>query len=217
MALGWKDFTLNRRLAVIAIALGALALFAGDPYGGTATKVNAKELAVIVGTEVDHVGPEELADWIIQGKADFRLIDLRNEQAFAEYHIPQAELVPMAKLLDYGLQKNEKIILYSDGGIHSAQAWFLLKAKGYNGIYILRGGLEDWKDLVLFPKLGTNVSAQEKAKFERKAQMAKFFGGSAQSGSASADAPKVEMPKLAAPAPGAAAPAAGAKKKKEGC
>ena len=54
-------------------------------------------------------------------------------------------------LPDYGLERNEKIILYSEGGIHSAQAWFLLKAMGYKSVYMLRGGLDDWKDLVLFP------------------------------------------------------------------
>jgi len=219
MPFRWSSLSLNRRLALLAIVLGAVAVFAGDPYGGTSTRVSAKELAVIVGSEVDHVSSGELADWIIQGRVDFRLLDLRNEAAFREYHIPQAELVPMEGLLDHGLQRNEKIVLYSDGGIHSAQAWFLLKAKGYNGVYILRGGLEEWKDAVLFPRLAPNATPQEAAQFERKAQVAKFFGGSVQTGNApEATAQKVEMPKLAAPAPSAAVPSAGGtKKKKEGC
>jgi rhodanese-related sulfurtransferase len=219
MTIRWSLLSLNRRLALLVIVLGAVAVFAGNPYGGTSTRVSAKELAVIVGTEVDHVSPEELANWIIQGRVDFRLVDLRNEAAFAEYHIPQAELVPMEGLLDHGLQRNEKIVLYSDGGIHSAQAWFLLKAKGYNGVYILRGGLEEWKDAVLFPRLAPNATPQQAAQFERKAQIAKFFGGSAQTGAATeATAPKGAMPKLAAPAaPGPAPAASGAKKKKEGC
>ncbi len=214
----WISLTLKHRLALLAVALGAIAVFAGDPYGGTATTIAPKELAVIVGTEVDHVGAEELADWLVQGRADFRLLDLRSDAAFKEYHIPQAEPVPMEKLLDYGLQRNEKVVLYSDGGIHSAQAWFLLRAKGYRGVYILRGGLEEWKDAVLFPRLAPGATPQEAAKFERKAQVAKFFGGAAQTGGATgAAAPKVEMPKLAAPPPSAAPAAGGAKKKKEGC
>jgi rhodanese-related sulfurtransferase len=44
-------------------------------------------------------------------------------------HIPTAELVELRDLHDYPLYHNEKIVLYSDGGIHSAQAWFLLRAE----------------------------------------------------------------------------------------
>ena len=40
----WSNLSLNKKLALIAIMLGLVALFAGDPYGGTTIKVNEKEL-----------------------------------------------------------------------------------------------------------------------------------------------------------------------------
>jgi rhodanese-related sulfurtransferase len=214
----WNKLTFNQRLAAFAALLGVLALFAGNPYKGSITEVNAKELALIVNNEVDHVAPVELADWIIKGKSDFRVIDLRTEKEYAEYHIPGAENVSMALLADYPLMRNDKIILYSEGGIHSAQAWFLLRARNFKNVYMLRGGLEDWKDLVLFPKLAGNPSPDQKSEFEKMKEISKYFGGVPQEGVVSEKKSSVaSMPKIVPPAP-SAAPAGGVlKKKKEGC
>jgi rhodanese-related sulfurtransferase len=135
----FSTLSLNQKLAALALLLGLGALFISPATGG-AVSIRPDELARIVQTEVDHVTPDDLADWIVQGRADYRLIDLRDERSYAEYHIPGAELVPITQLADASLARNERIVLYSDGGIHSAQAWFLLRARGYRGVYILLGG-----------------------------------------------------------------------------
>lgn len=210
--------TLNQRLAAVALVLGALAVVAGDPYQGHTATIDAKELSIIVQKEVDHVAPLDLADWIIQGRSDYRLIDLRSEKEYATYAIPGAENVPVASLSDHGLMKNEKIVLYSEGGIHSAQAWMLLRSLGYKGVYILRSGLEGWNDEVLFPTLAENADAATRINFAKTAEVSKYFGGSPRTGGAQATAsrPAIVAPKIDAPT--AAAPAGGAKKKKkEGC
>lgn len=210
--------TLNQRFAAIAFVLGALAVVAGDPYQGHTATIDAKELSIIVQKEVDHVAPLELADWIIQGRSDYRLIDLRPGKEFSMYAIPGAESVPVASLIEYGLLKNEKIILYSEGGIHSAQAWMLLRSLGYKGVYLLRGGLEGWNDEVLFPTLADNADAATRINFAKTAEVSKYFGGSPRTGDTQATAarPAIVAPKIDAPT--AAAPAGGAKKKKkEGC
>lgn len=213
---------LNQALALLALALGLLAL-AGNPYRGHRVTLDTRELAVMVGTEVDHVTPQTLAGWIIAGATDYRLIDLRSPEEFARYHIPTAENVPIAGLPDYGLARNEKIVLYSQGGIHSAQAWLLLKAERYAGAYILFGGLEAWQDEVLQPIAPARPTPQEAAAFERSVQVARFFGGAPRAAASPGEAPAL----LAAPAPAAAAspppPAAAPagpprkKAKREGC
>ena len=211
--------TLNQKLAALAVALGAIAVFARPTPGGTVS-IDPAELAVIVQKEVDHVAPLDLADWIVGGRADFRLVDIRDEKAFVEYHIPGAENIQLARLLDAGFARNEKIVLYSDGGIHSAQAWFLLKAKGYKGVYMLRDGLDGWKDQVLFPVLTENPTPFQSRRDEQLKRIAAHFGGQARtsSGAAAAEAPKmVAMPNLQMPAAGAAPTGAPKKKKKEGC
>jgi rhodanese-related sulfurtransferase len=213
-----SSLTLNQKLAALAFALGALAIFA-RPTGGGAVTIDPNDLARIVQAEVDHVEPFELADWIMAGRADYRLVDLRDERAFAEYHIPGAQRLPITELPDAGLPHNEKIVLYSDGGIHSAQAWFLLKAKGYQGVYMLLGGLDAWRDEVLFPALAENPTPYQQQRNDKLTAIAQHFGGQPRSGAAAAEAaPQITaMPTLELPAGAAAPMGAPKKKKKEGC
>jgi rhodanese-related sulfurtransferase len=207
--------TRNRILAAVALVLGAIAIL-GNPYRGSVVTLNTKELATIVEAKVDHVTAAELADWIIQGDTEYRLIDIREPGPFAEYHIPTAENVSIVGLSDYPLLRNERIVLYSQGGIHSAQAWMLLKARGYRGVYMILGGLDAWMDEVLFPSLAPDASPQEQARFERARFVSEFFGGTPRTGV------EAEMEQATVPLPTVEAPARTVvptrkKKKKEGC
>ena len=221
-----STLTLNQKLALGALVLGAIALFAA-PYPGSRVTLDAKELALAVGTEIDHVEAPELAAWIIESRADYRLIDLRSEAEFVQYHIPGAVNVPMGSLTDAGLGRQETLVLYSDGGIHSAQAWMLLKAQGYKGVYMLKGGLEEWKDRVVFPVLADAPTPDQRSRDERLRTISTFFGGQPRSASAvtagGAGMPGMAMPaapalpKVAAPPSPAGGARPGAPKKKEGC
>jgi rhodanese-related sulfurtransferase len=225
---GWfARLTLNQKLALAAVALGAVALVAA-PYPGSKVTLDAKELALVVGTEADHVEAPELAAWIIQGRADYRLLDLRSDAEFAQYHIPTAVNVPVNVLTDAGLGRQEKLVLYSEGGIHSAQAWMLLKAQGYTSVYMLKGGLDEWKDQVVFPVVADNPTPSERARDERLRSISAFFGGqprsaeaaaagtAARPGQASSQTPA--LPKVAAPpSPAGGGKPAPPRKKKEGC
>jgi rhodanese-related sulfurtransferase len=211
----WSSLSLNQKLAAGALALGLLALFA-RPNRGNVVTMDVKELATIIDKEGDHVTAGELGGWIVAGHSDYRLIDLRSEKEYAEYHIPTAENVTLTALPDAPLQANGKIVLYSEGGIHASQAWMLLRSKGFKKVYTLKGGLDQWKEDVLFPRLAENATPLERARFERAAALAKFFGGSAQTGATQAAAAKLpEMPKVEAPAVGTTSMPP--KKKKEGC
>ncbi|MDK9698929.1 MAG: rhodanese-like domain-containing protein [bacterium] len=218
MKMGWSKLSRNRRLALIAIGLGALAIVAGSPYRGAKVTIDTKELSLLVNNEVDHIDVLSLADWLIQGKADFRLIDLRTEKEYSEYHIPQSENIPIASLVTAAIPRSEKVILYSEGGIHSAQAWFFLRSNQYRRAYILRGGLEEWKDRVLFPKLPENANAEASQQFKKIIEVSKHFGGSPQTGAAAEQTTmQKELPKLPAVGVFPVVPTGGGKKKKEGC
>jgi len=225
---GWiSRLTLNQKLALGAVALGAAALFAA-PYPGSTVTLDTKELALVIGTEADHVEAPELAAWIIESRADYRLIDLRTEGEFAQYHIPTAVNVPMNVLTDAGLGRQEKLVLYSEGGIHSAQAWMLLRAQGYKSVYMLKGGLDEWKDQVVFPVIADNPTPEQRARDERLKSISAFFGGQPRSATAAAagaaGTPAMETaavpvsPKVVGPpSPAGGVKPTAAKKKKEGC
>ena len=214
--------SLSQRLALVAALLGLGALLIGNPLAQGMVTLDQRELAAIVEGEVDHVTPDELADWIVEGRQDYRLIDLRPAADYAAYRIPSAERLSITELADADLPRNEKVLLYSAEGIHSAQAWFLLKAKKYPAAYILLGGLEQWHEQVLYPlDPGAAATPAERIAFARSAERARFFGGAPRAAAAPGAeptllaAPTLAPPRVAPPPPPAGT--APAKKKKEGC
>lgn len=216
----WSALTVNQKLGIGAFVLGVLALGA-NPYPGHAVSIEPRDLAVMVQREVDHVSAREVADWIVAGRADFRLLDLRTAEAYSAYHLPGAEHVPLAALPDRRFDPLERVVLYSDGTTHAAQAWFLMRARGARNAYILQGGLDAWKDEVLFPRLGEAATPFQQHRNEGLARVAAHFGGRAIAADGpvtAADHPDMPLPSVVPTAPAAGSvPAAGARKKKEGC
>lgn len=214
-----KNFLVNlsgaKKLALLALILGLVAVLLGNPYDKVNTTINAKELAIESVRGSDKVDVKSLADWIIEGRVDYRLVDLRDEDSFKEYFIPTAVNIPVGKIIDAGLMRNQKILLYADDNTKAAQAWFLLKSKEYKGVYILDGGVDSWKNEILFPKLAVNASPEEKVEFDKMVEVSKFYGGSPQIGE-EISTQEIAMPKLDMPA---AIPmtSTGKKPKREGC
>ncbi|BDQ02007.1 rhodanese-like domain-containing protein [Ignavibacterium sp.] len=220
----FSELDLKYKLAIIAVLLGVVALFAGDPYNGTSVKVNVKDIALSTVKESDKINPTDLADWIIQGKADYVLVDLRTPDKYAEYTLPEAENIPLVELPNSDLLRNQKIILFSDDEVVAAQGWFILKAKKYNSVYILEGGLNGWKDKVVFPKVPANPTKDELAKFEKLRAVAQYFGGDLVTETSSSEIRKeIKLP-TSTVAPQSTQPTTGSrkftapkKKKREGC
>jgi len=210
-----------RRYAIVLVSLGLVAAFAGHPYRGAFARVDTKQLALDAGSKADHVSAAQLADWIVEGRNDFLLIDVRDAAEFAAYHIPGARHVPLAELTSDFVARNERIVVCSEGGIHAAQAWYLLRSLGFPAVYLLFGGLEEWKDVVLYPQAPSATAAhRDHVEFARRTAVAKFFGGSPQTTGGAAPTATPALPKLPPPTPAAApagAPGGKPKKKKEGC
>ena len=190
----FNELSTPKKLALVAIILGLIAVFAGSPYAGWTITVNAKDIALTTVNNSDKVDVLELADWIIKGKSDYTLVDLRNEKEFSEYFIPTAYNIPLETLPQAGLLRNQKIIFYADDNLEAAQAWFILKSNDYKGVYILDGGMDKWKDEVLFPRLAVNANADEIAQFERRKEISKFFGGVPQTDSTKVTENKIKLP-----------------------
>jgi rhodanese-related sulfurtransferase len=169
------SWSLNQQLAMLAGLLGLLALVAGSPIRDQKVTIDLKELARAIESEDDHVNADQLADWIML-KSQVRVIDLRDSASFASHHIPTAELLSMEQLLEERYLEGEMLVLYSEGGIHAAQAWMLMKAKGHTNVYTLKGGLFAWSDDILAPVLSSNPSPEERVLFAKRKALSEYFG-----------------------------------------
>jgi len=214
----FANYPPRKRLGLIAILLGVISIFAGSPFDNAQTTINVKELSLLSVENINKVKVNDLADWVIKGRYDYRLVDLRSEEEHNNYTIPSSENIAVSELLKSDLARNEKIVLYSDNDIASSQAWFLLKAEDYKGVYILDGGLKSWQEQILFPKCfcGEDPSDDQKHNHAQLTEISNFFGGKLQSGSVDIATESVKMPTLSAPKKITLKKAKG-KKKREGC
>jgi rhodanese-related sulfurtransferase len=217
-ALLGKPFRLTpvRRLVVVLLAFGLLAAVGGNPYRGARVMVDTKALAMTAATDAGQIQVRELADWLVKGENDYLLLDVRDPEAFAKYHIPSAQNVPVAALDSDVAAHNEKILVYSDRDLLSAQAWFLLKAMGFPSVHVLKGGLQAWREEVLFPAKPEPATPEQLAEFNKRAEVAKFFGGKPRgaAGGGGAALPEIKAPSMSG---GAALPKRSGKKHREGC
>ena len=212
------DLPPRKRIGFLALLLGVIALFADDPYDNAATKVNLKSIALSSSKDLDKIDVMDIADWLIKGKMDYRILDLRSEEEYKKYNIPTSENVQIENLLDYNLLRNERILLYSENELIASQAWFILKAAEFKSVSILNGGLEKWKNNILFPfcTCDENPSPEQLHKHGKLSEISKFFGGALQTDVNIGDLPQMEMPDIKAPAKIILKQATG-KRKREGC
>lgn len=173
-----KKISFNQRLAVAVIVLALLAAVAGEPYSKSKAGIDLNKLAALVENEKDHIDAVDLADWIMQKKDDYVLVDISSKPEYDEYHIPTAVNFQLQKIVNEDFSKEKKIVIYSQGGIHGSQAWFFLKAKGYDQVYFLRYGLNEWIDDVLFPVVPKQIYDNHKDEYLKISNKAMFFGGS---------------------------------------
>jgi rhodanese-related sulfurtransferase len=164
----------ERALAVAAVIAGALAVVAGSPTRAVHGSVDVTELARVVEHEEDHVTAMELARWIRDNKAGLRVLDIRPDSDFTELHIPSAKRVPLEEIARMPLDPAATYVLYSEGGTHAAQGWFLLRARGVTNVFFLRGGLFEWLEQVMSPKVS---SAMPQAERDSVRAITLWFGG----------------------------------------
>ena len=170
---------IERALLVVAIVGGALAVVAGAPARATHGTVDVQRLAEIVEQEEDHVTAVELANWIRDDHKGLRVLDIRPDSEFKEFHIPGAKNVQLPEIARMPLDSAATYVLYSEGGTHAAQAWFLLQARGIENVYFLRGGLYEWLEQVMNPRIDPNAPQAER---DSVRALARWFGGKVQIG-----------------------------------
>lgn len=210
-----KKFSTDGKLGIFAVALGFFAVFVGTPDNNVKATINIKELSLLTANQVDRVSPEEVADWIIESKTNFRLLDIRSDKEFKEYHIPVAENLSAADLYKTNFLPTERIIICGNDGVQTAQGWFLLKARNYKAVYVLDGGMKNWENSILFPRIPDSPTQEQQKRFDKIREVSAFFGGSPNTSEDNNEINKMKMPAIKLPA--ITTSSSKKKNKREGC
>lgn len=126
----------------------------------------------------DHIDPETLAREIIERQKSIALVDIRTREEYDEWHIPGAVHLSMSSL-PTALERYrnfDRIVLYSNGVVHPAQAWVVLLAAGYKNVCVLADGLQGFFVRVLQPASLRSENLDDKQKLEISAWRAMFLG-----------------------------------------
>jgi adenylyltransferase/sulfurtransferase len=89
-----------------------------------------------------EITPQELKD-LINSKADFQLIDVREEYEHEEVNI-NGELIPMGEILERSaeISKDKQVIIHCRSGKRSATVISALENQhGFTNLYNLKGGI----------------------------------------------------------------------------
>ena len=143
---------------------------------------NSEEPAATTDVSVKTVSPQQLSEWIIAGRNDYQLIDIRSEKEYNAGYIKTAENIPLKTLLqrktiEQELNTDELIVLYSNGNSHAHQCWVVLKSSGID-CYVLQGGYNHWNKAIMNPSLPADSSEDEILRYKRSKSVSNHFGGS---------------------------------------
>lgn len=187
-----------------AIFLATVLAVATTMARGTGSApLNASALAQNIAQQTNEVTPRELAQWLVEKRPDFQLVDIRDPWKFDDYHIPSAVNIPLSKLFDPAgfnqLARGKKIVLYDEGTGGAAQAQLLLSMKGYNAYSVHEGINGWWYDLMTPTSLQT--AATSPAGYLQAKQLRDYFLGSVAPGAAPAQAAPNAAPSAVPPPP----------------
>jgi rhodanese-related sulfurtransferase len=164
-------------LGVCALALGGLAAVSGNPDGAGRATAGLDRPLQEVAPEQGEVTALQLATWIRDRKPGLRIFDLQADTPPGTYSIPGADRVALSDLRTTAVAPEETVVLYADAGPPAARGWSLLRARGIEHVYVLRGGLDEWSDVILNPTLSADATPDARAAFAAAAPLARYFGG----------------------------------------
>ncbi|MDY0077208.1 MAG: YeeE/YedE thiosulfate transporter family protein [Bacteroidales bacterium] len=109
------------------------------------------------------VQTEELAYKLLNPKEnDYLLVDVRGDEAFAEFTLPGALHIPADKVLDLGYNKllseyKKPVLFFGFSDTDANQAWMSLRRTGISDVFVLKGGLNQFFETIFFAETRTNT------------------------------------------------------------
>jgi rhodanese-related sulfurtransferase len=171
------------------IALAIVAAFAAAAAGVIDRKSVDRGQRIAHTQTIEFISAPDLAQRIMGGDRDLRVFDLRTPDAFAQFHVPGARRSTAASLAGEPLTPQTRVVLYADARATIVEALQVLGQRNHRDVLVLREGMYEWLSRVHEPRLASSPTTEERAEFERAAEMSRFFGGVPRAG-----VPRDEVP-----------------------
>ena len=166
--------TLKVTLLTLTVAMAAACTPAEYPGASLV------DVAQAAARQEDRVSVHDLATWIIEGRGDFKLVDVRLSADFEQGTIGDAENIPLAKLVTdealAGLPTDRKVIVFSNGSENGAKAVVMLRLSGVNA-HLVTGGYNAWHARILNPDITAEALDGESLKVAKKRAYSCYFVG----------------------------------------
>jgi rhodanese-related sulfurtransferase len=168
------------RQRAVSLTLAAVLVGACSSDRGSIAGDRLVEVAQAAARGSDRVTVEELANWLVQGRGDLLLVDVRPRTDHAAGAIGEARNLGVAELLDKAtltsLPADRQIVVYSNGAEQAAKAATLLRLAGFNA-KVLTGGYNAWHARVLNPDIPLAELDGEALQVSEQRALACYFVG----------------------------------------
>jgi rhodanese-related sulfurtransferase len=181
-------------IILLGVAFGLTLL----PEHGPKSPVTPQELLLKASDQSRYLTTHFIAKRLIERDPSLFVIDVRMADEFEAYNIPGSFNIPLEEILNedweaYIDQEGMDVVFYSSSDVFADQAWMLSTQKGYNHLYVMKGGLNEWFRTIIQPVAPDETApteAFELYSFERAACI--YFGG-ASAGAATAPVAKKKV------------------------
>jgi len=178
-------------LKILAIAFVPLGIIiAAVPENTTRPyKLTADDLLIEVAEGRQFMGPDEIAQMLIDKDPTLQLIDVRSKDQFEKFSLPNSINVPLESLLSAEFEEvlNQDIklnVFYSNSSNDANQAWMITRQLGYKNNYVLQGGLNYWATTIMNPEKPAEGSPNEEiAKYNFRMGASQALGGGSEAAS----------------------------------
>jgi len=160
-------------LSIVVVSIAACGMSNESEFSLT-------DIAQAAARQDDRESVEDLASWLIEGRGDFKLIDVRTPEDFASGSIADAENIPIAQIVSQNvltrLPTDRMVIVYSNGSENAAKAAVLLRLSGIDA-HLLAGGYNAWHQRILNPDISADELDGESLQVSAQRALSCYFVG----------------------------------------
>ena len=165
-------------LKATLLSLSVASIAACGP--STDSTVSMTAIAQSAARQDDRASVDELATWLIEGRGDFQLIDLRSPEDYENGRIGEAENIPIARIVSEDtlarLPTDRMLLVYSNGSENGAKAAVMLRLAGLDA-HLLVGGYTAWHEKILNPDISAEALDGESLEVAEQRAYSCYFVG----------------------------------------